>query len=64
MINNINKERRRSMNATPHTTQQQDPVARSPGGLQTKTGQGTGQSPDSLITKMINNLQLRKKINK
>jgi hypothetical protein len=31
----INKERRRSMNATPHTTQQQKPGGK--GGLQTKT---------------------------
>jgi hypothetical protein len=28
----------------PHTTQQQGPVARSTGGHQTKTGQGTRQS--------------------
>jgi hypothetical protein len=47
MINKINKERRRSTN--PHMTQQQEPMARSPGGPQTKTGQGkdrarTGQS--------------------
>jgi hypothetical protein len=27
----------------PHMTQQQEPVARSPGGPQTKTGQGTRQ---------------------
>jgi hypothetical protein len=38
MIIKINKERRRSMNATP-MTQQQEPMARSPGGPQTKTGQ-------------------------
>jgi hypothetical protein len=35
MINKINKERRRSMNATP-MTQQQEPMARSPGGPQTE----------------------------
>jgi hypothetical protein len=38
MINKINKERRRSVNATPHMTQQQYLVARSPSGPQTKTG--------------------------
>jgi hypothetical protein len=27
----------------PHTFQQQEPVARNPGGPETKTGQGTGQ---------------------
>jgi hypothetical protein len=27
----------------PHTTQQQEPAARSPGGPQTKTGQGTSE---------------------
>jgi hypothetical protein len=31
-------------------------VARSPGGPQTKTGQGTRQSKGRLITKMIDNL--------
>jgi hypothetical protein len=36
----------------PLATQQQEPVARSPGGPQTKAGQNT----DRLITKMINNL--------
>jgi hypothetical protein len=30
----------------PHTTQQQEPVARSPDGPQTKTGQGTRQCCD------------------
>jgi hypothetical protein len=39
-----------------YMTQQQEPVARSPGGPQTKTGHGTRQSTDRLITKMINNL--------
>jgi hypothetical protein len=34
----------------PHTTQQQEPVARSPGGSQTKTGQDSRQSTDRLIT--------------
>jgi hypothetical protein len=42
----------------PQTTQQQEPVTRSPGGLQTKTGKGTRQSTDMLITRMINNLKL------
>jgi hypothetical protein len=37
----------------PHTTQLQEPVARSPGGSKAKTGQGTRQSKDRLITKMI-----------
>jgi hypothetical protein len=32
----------------PHTTQQQEPVVRSPDGPQTKTGQGTRQSSDRL----------------
>jgi hypothetical protein len=36
MINKINKERRRSMNANPHMTQQQEPMARSPGGPKTR----------------------------
>jgi hypothetical protein len=47
--------------------QQQKQVARSPGGPQTKTGQGTRQSTDRLIAKMIINLLLirnTKKINK
>jgi hypothetical protein len=35
----------------PATTQQQEPVARNPGGPQTKTGQGTRQSSDRSITK-------------
>jgi hypothetical protein len=51
----------------PHTTRQQEPVARSPGEPQTKTGQGTRQSTDRLITKIINNLYLirnSKKTNK
>jgi flagellar hook-basal body complex protein FliE len=47
MINKINKERRSSMNATPHMTQQQEPVARSPGGPQTKTGQGKDRARTS-----------------
>jgi hypothetical protein len=37
----------------PHMTQQQEPVARSPGGSQTKTGQDKRKSTDKLITKMI-----------
>jgi hypothetical protein len=37
----------------PHTTQQQEPVARNQGGPQTKTGQGARQSTDRLITIMI-----------
>jgi hypothetical protein len=37
----------------PHTTKQQKPVTRSLGGPQTKTGQGTRQSIDRPITKMI-----------
>jgi hypothetical protein len=51
----------------PNTTQQQEPVTRSPGGTQTKTGEDTRQSTDRLITKMINNLKLisdSKKTNK
>jgi hypothetical protein len=39
----------------PHTIQQQELVARSLGGPQTKTGQDTRQSTCRLITKMINN---------
>jgi hypothetical protein len=50
MINKISKERWRSMNATP-TKQQQEPATRSPGGPQTKTGQGTREIMDRLITK-------------
>jgi hypothetical protein len=42
----------------PQTTQQQEPLARSPGGPQTKTGHDTRQSTDRLITKMVNNLYL------
>jgi hypothetical protein len=34
----------------PHATQQQEPVARSPGGPQTKTGQSAMRSTDRLIT--------------
>jgi hypothetical protein len=37
----------------PHTIQQQEPVARSPGGPQIKTGQGTRQSMGRLITTII-----------
>jgi hypothetical protein len=37
-----------------HTTQQQEPVARSPEGPLTKTGQRARQSTNRLITKMIN----------
>jgi hypothetical protein len=33
----------------PHMTQQQEPEARSPGGPQTKTEQGTRQSKPSII---------------
>jgi hypothetical protein len=40
----------------PLTTQQQEPLARSPGGPQTKTGQDTRQRTDRPITKMTNNL--------
>jgi hypothetical protein len=47
MINKINKEGRRSMNATPNR-----PSKRSPGGRKTKTGQGTRQSTDRFITKL------------
>jgi hypothetical protein len=53
MINMINKERRRSMNATPYKNQQQELEARSPGGPQTVTGQGKRQSMCRLITKII-----------
>jgi hypothetical protein len=38
MINKINKERGRLMNATPNMTQQQESVARSLRGPQTKPG--------------------------
>jgi hypothetical protein len=38
----------------PHMTQQQEPVAMSPGGPQTKTGQGTRQSTDRPTTIMTN----------
>jgi hypothetical protein len=37
----------------PNTTQQEEPVARSPGGLQAKAGQGARQSTAMLISKMI-----------
>jgi hypothetical protein len=37
----------------PHTTQQQERAARSPGGPQTKTGNGTRQITDKLITQII-----------
>jgi hypothetical protein len=40
----------------PHKTQQEEPVARSPGGTQTKTGQGTRHITDKPITKMTNKL--------
>jgi hypothetical protein len=57
MINKVNKERWRSINATPTLPSnknqwqgaQADPK-------QKKTGQGCRQSTDRLITKMINNL--------
>jgi hypothetical protein len=39
----------------PKTTQQQEPVARSPDGPKTKAGQGTRQKTDRPVTKMINN---------
>jgi hypothetical protein len=39
----------------PHTTQQQEPVAKNPDGPKTKTGQGT--RTDRSITKTTNNLQ-------
>jgi hypothetical protein len=42
----------------PYTTQQQDPVARSPEGPQTKTENGTRQSTDRLITKTIHKKEL------
>jgi hypothetical protein len=50
MINKINKERLRSMKATP---KQQEPVARSQEGPKTKTEQDTRQSMDRLINKII-----------
>jgi hypothetical protein len=40
MINKINKVRRRLINATPYDPAN-EPVARNPGGPQTKTEQGT-----------------------
>jgi hypothetical protein len=36
----------------PHMTQQQKPVARNPGGHETKAGQGARQNTDTLTTKM------------
>jgi hypothetical protein len=39
-------------------TQQQEPAIRSPGGSQTKTGQGTRQSTERLITQMIHKKNL------
>jgi hypothetical protein len=51
MINKINMERLIERN--PHSTQQQEPVAKSPRGSETKTGQGERQSTDRLNTKMI-----------
>jgi hypothetical protein len=53
LINKINKEKGAFNERNPHTIQQQEPMARSPGGHQTKTGQGTKQSTDRQITKMI-----------
>jgi hypothetical protein len=45
MINKINKVIKAAFNErNTHMTQQQEPVTRSPGGLQTKTGQDTRQS--------------------
>jgi hypothetical protein len=42
----------------PHTTKLQEPLAeRIPDGPQTKTGQGTRQSTDRLITKMIQSVK-------
>jgi hypothetical protein len=52
MTNKFSKERRHSINATP-TIQQEEPVARSPGGPQTKTGQGARQSTENCIVKLI-----------
>jgi hypothetical protein len=37
----------------PHTTQQQEPAARSSGGPKTKTGQDARESTIRLITKML-----------
>jgi hypothetical protein len=50
MINKINKEKAALNDRNPHATQQQEPVARSPGGSQTKTGQGARLSTDRSIT--------------
>jgi hypothetical protein len=50
MINKINQVRWRSMNTSP-TIQQQEPMARSPGGLQTESGQRTREIIGRLITK-------------
>jgi hypothetical protein len=53
MINKINKDVGAFNDHNPHTTQQHKTVARSPGGPQTKTGQGARESADRLITKTI-----------
>jgi hypothetical protein len=50
MVNKINKERRRSLNAIPT---RQEPASRCPGGPQTKTGQVARQSTGRLLTRMI-----------
>jgi hypothetical protein len=39
----------------PHTTQQQEPVVRSPGGPKIKTGQDTRQSTDKISSLIIYN---------
>jgi hypothetical protein len=43
---------------SPHTIQQQEPVAMSPGGPKTKTGQGTRKSMGRLITKNIHKKEI------
>jgi hypothetical protein len=53
MINKTNKEKAVFNERNPKTIHQQEPVARSPGGAQTKTGQGTRKSICRLITKII-----------
>jgi hypothetical protein len=63
MLNKINKERRRSMNAIPTRSRKKKPVARSPGGSQTKTGQGKRQSMSRLITKILHQKKIIKSRN-
>jgi hypothetical protein len=48
MILKINQKRRLSIN--PHTTQQQEPVRRSPEGPQTTTGQGAMTPQREVLT--------------